>query len=982
MLLLVRVFLLTAVLASVVRTARQASSNNQSSQLLIRPEHVRIQHIDVATHPDIVIDTSTPHFSWQLAAELTDGGQPVRAIQQVGYHIRVHALVSGQLMWDSGRVQSSSSLHIRYQGMRFTSDTRYALYIQYHTATRASAWFTARFRTALFSLTDWTGQWIGSECINMNQLRTVAQLKPVPVEFASAFISGVGFYQLYIEGQLIDPSRRLDVGWTTYQQRTLYVSYDVTHELNTTTANRVGIGIVLGQGWYNQQQWAISLNPRMALAEQYGPPRALLQLNIRYADQTTDSIVSDASWLGREGEHRFDSVYMGTTMDLRATLPCWSCANFSSPVVPWLNASVLPSPVNFTAGGQFSLQPMDPIRIGPRALHVATAGRLGVPAGVRGASLTDGGVLKPIAQDMINGQVFDLGQNFAGWCKVSSLNASRSTIIQLRYAELRYSPGANGINFAGLYYENLDSIAVMDTVVLAGSGNETFEPLFTSHGFRYLLVNGYNKVTKDNVECYNAHSETTLIGNFTSSSTVLNQIQHNIVWSQLSNSMSLPMGCPQRNDRTGWLGDAGLSIDAALYNFDYVTFYLNFLTMIEDNQTPEGAVSDTVPFMTGFLPADPNWGSAYVTITWCLYEHTGDTNIIARFYAGIQAWIDFSTEGYDRTGLANMYYHFGDWAPVRKTGNSSLVSSYAFLRDVYTFVNMSELLNRTDNVRKYLEFYERLADEWHHVFYNASVNGYADGSQTANILSLSLVSVVPPTLRPTVLNALINDLNTTGYFTGGIIGVAALYPLLSNEGHHDLALRFATATSFPSYGYMFTNQIQNATTTWEQWNSLPTQARSSLNHHMFNSIGGWFYRYLAGIELHALRAVTVRPRMSFDENLLRHVDAEVVTIKGALCVMWTRISVDSVLLSVSVPNNLNATVVFDPLIRKGRCQTLICDDTLIGARDMQSGQLQSVNNVYGVSGLTEDLARGIVSVNVASGDYKFVAQWTARWKET
>ncbi|CAF0869032.1 unnamed protein product [Adineta steineri] len=240
-----------------------------------------------------------------------------------------------------------------------------------------------------------------------------------------------------------------------------------------------------------------------------------------------------------------------------------------------------------------------------------------------------------------------------------------------------------------------------------------------------------------------------------------------------------------------------------------------------------------------------------------------------------------------------MYYHFGDWVPVQKISNNSLVSSYAFLRDIYTFVNMSELLHRTDNVQKYSQFYQQLAEEWHRVFYNLTVNGYTDGSQSANILSLTLPTVVPNHLRTTVLNSLINSLVNTGYFTGGIISVAALYPLLSNEGYHDLALKLALSTSYPSYGYMFNNQIQNATTTWEQWNSLPTGARSSLNHHMFNSIGAWFYRYLAGIELNALNMITIHPRISYNIDLLNYIEAEVITIKGAVRVKWTRMSINS-----------------------------------------------------------------------------------------
>ncbi len=944
--------------------------NTQSfSSSLIKPHHVRIQHIDVDTHPDIVIDVQTPHFSWQLAHQYDDDdGHLIRDIQQQAYHIFVTAVVNGEVVWDSGYVPSSSSTHILYAGAPFTSDTRYTVTIKYYTAQHESQWYTARFRTALFSLTDWTGQWIGSNNINMNQLRTVTTIKSTTVQSATAFISGIGYYQLYVEGELIDKSRRLDVGWTTYQQRTLYASYDLTGVLNTTGTK--GVGIVLGKGWYNRQQWHYS-----SRAIDYGPPRALLQLNIHYTDGTNQSLVTDSSWLGREGEHRFDSIYMGTTMDFQAVRSCWSCANFTDPYSLWINASILPSPVNFTAGGQLSLQIMDPIRIGPDALHIATSGRLGNVAGVQGASLTDGGVLKPISQDSINGQVFDLGQNFAGWCKLSSLNIAESTIIQLRYAELRYSRGENGIDFSGLYYENLHKLAAMDTVILNGTGNETFEPLFTYHGFRYLLVNGHNHINESNVECYNAHSETTLIGNFTSSSTVINQIQHNILWSQLSNSMSLPTDCPQRNERYGWMGDAGLSVDESLFNFDYVNFYLNFLTMISDNQSPDGAVSDTVPFVIGSQPADPNWGTAYITITWYLYEHTGDVTIIEKYYKGVQAWVDCLTVQYQQTGLANFYHRWGDWEPVNQTSNESLVSSYPFLRDVYTFINMSQLLNRTENVEKYTQLYQRLADEYHRVFFNATIGAYDDGSQAMNILPLSLPNVVPASLRHTVLNSLVNNIVSTGYFTGGIVSVNALYPLLSKEGHHDLALKLAQNTSYPSYGYMFNNDIQNATTMWEQWNTLPQGARSSLNHHMFNTIGAWFYRYLAGIHLNALQTITIYPRMSYNADLLTHVEAEVVTIKGPVQVEWTRVSQNVVTLSTSIPTNMDAIVSFDRLIEKGQCMKLMCDDEVIWMRGEINDEIRLLKDVRGVSELSENALTGTMSIRVASGKYNFAAYW-------
>jgi alpha-L-rhamnosidase len=66
---------------------------------------------------------------------------------------------------------------------------------------------------------------------------------------------------------------------------------------------------------------------------------------------------------------------------------------------------------------------------------------------------------------------------------------------------------------------------------------------FTIHGFRYMSIFGPpNRLTADDVECPFVHSETTLKGNFTSSNPIINQIQHNILWTQLGNSMSLPSG--------------------------------------------------------------------------------------------------------------------------------------------------------------------------------------------------------------------------------------------------------------------------------------------------------------------------------------------------------------------------------------------------------------------------------------------------------
>ena len=284
-------------------------------------------------------------------------------------------------------------------------------------------------------------------------------------------------------------------------------------------------------------------------------------------------------------------------------------------------------------------------------------------------------------------------------------------------------------------------------------------------------------------------------------------------------------------------------------------------------------------------------------------------------------------------------------------------------------------MNRTDNVEKYTQLYQTLADEYHRVFYNPRVGAYVDRTQPMNILSLALPNVVPPSLRANVLDTLVKNLQTTGYFTGGIVSVAALYPLLSKEGYHDLALKLAQATSYPSYGYMFNNDIQNATTIWEQWNALPQGALSSLNHHMFNSIGAWFYRYVAGIELNGLRTITIHPRMPYEVHRLTHVRAEVVTIKGPVKVEWSRESQTVMTLTTSIPNNLDAIISFDRLVEKGQCIKLLCDNEIIWMRNEKDNDLKILENIHGISDLTENVFTGTISVRAASGQYTFVAYW-------
>jgi alpha-L-rhamnosidase len=91
-----------------------------------------------------------------------------------------------------------------------------------------------------------------------------------------------------------------------------------------------------------------------------------------------------------------------------------------------------------------------------------------------------------------------------------------------------------------------------------------------------------------------------------------------------------------RDERRGWMGDAALTANQALYNFDLIKFYHNFLNLIVDNELTNGEIPNYVPAgnspsnpdWDGNYPPDSNWGTALPTIIWLIYQHYNDISTL------------------------------------------------------------------------------------------------------------------------------------------------------------------------------------------------------------------------------------------------------------------------------------------------------------------------------------------------------------------
>ena len=433
---------------------------------------------------------------------------------------------------------------------------------------------------------------------------------------------------------------------------------------------------------------------------------------------------------------------------------------------------------------------------------------------------------------------------------------------------------------------------------------------------------------------------------------------------------------PQRDERHGYLGDAALTVDEALYNFDLIKFYQNFLNLIVDVQRDKnGDIPDLVP--GNIYDIDPNWGTALATITWEIYRHYNDVHILENYYDHIVAYVKYLHNGYNTTGLVNFTFRYGDWVPPppHPMTNRHLTASFGFLHDVYILINISQILGKKEDTNIYSALYQKLAEEFHRVFYNTSFNYYADGMQAAQIFALALPDVVPANVRETVVNHLVADINQQGiHVTTGIVSTAQLCPVLSDNGHHDLALELMSSTTYPSYGYMFNNPYENATTLWELWNTpLTGSGMNSRNHIMFGSVGSWFYSHLAGIDLSS-NMIIIRPRMVSEskKHLMSKLDCQLSTLYGLIHVSYTRDEHDtvsnSILLRISIPPNTQARIIFESLFVGAKCKTLIEDGKMIWSSDIGN------TNVEGFE-IEKDSLMSSMIVHVGSGEYEFQALW-------
>lgn len=717
-----------------------------------------------------------------------------------------------------------------------------------------------------------------------------------PVARARAYVTGLGYYELTLNGRRVG-DRVLDPACTAFGKRVYYSTYDVTGMLKRG-ANCVGA--MLGQGWWSST------------------PRLRAQIEVTFTDGSETRVSTDGEWRWSDGPMIENSLYHGETYDARLEQRGWNTAGFDSSA--WKPVDVVTAPASPLAA-----QTIQPIKV------------------------IDTFVPKSINSPKPGVYVYDFGQNFSGWCRLS-VSGPEGTKVTLRHAELIYPDGT-------INPENLRAARATDTYILCGKDKEVYEPRFTYHGFRYVQMEGYpGTPPPDAVRGCVVHTAFEFRGEFECSNDLLNQVTDCADWGQRTNFHSIPTDCPQRDERQGWMGDAHMAANAMLYVFDMPPAYSKFLLDIRDSQREDGAVPDTVPHIWGSQPGDPMWAAAYPLIAWQTFVHTGDRRLLERHYDGIRRYVEMLRREAD--GFIITRNHYGDWIGVVETPKD-LISTGAFHLVTGVLVNMAEVLGRDDDARDYRDLCGQIAAAFHARFFDPNTGNYGNASQMSNAFPLYL-EIVPQELRQRVFDNLANDIvkNHSSHLSTGFIGTPYLMSVLTREGRADLAYTIATQRTYPGWGYMVEN---GATTIWELWKLETGPGMNSHNHPALGFVTAWFYGVLTGITPDAKQPgwehFAVKPHVVGD---LEAASAAVDTVRGEVGSNWALTS-RGIDLSVAVPPGSRAAV-FVPKAGKAR----------FDIREGRKLVWRSGKYISGAQGITggED-AGDWVMFEVGSGRYSF-----------
>lgn len=687
------------------------------------------------------------------------------------------------------------------------------------------------------------------------------------VKSARLYATAAGTYDAYINGKRVTDSV-LNPGMTAYDDHMLYQTFDVT---DLVKSGDNAIGVYLGHGWFNRALRGFG----SALAF-YG------KLAVFYTDGTSDVIVSDDSWsFYRYGPILDDDIFNGFKYDalIEKSLDGWNEPGFDDS--SWDAPAILEAN-RIVSNGQ---TPEIIAQNLPLIRPIMSLPALSVTEPEEGV------------------YVYDFGQNIAGVVRVTA-SAPAGTVLKLRHAEILNRENMSGATGepGTIYTGNLPRAEATDTYTFRGDkGEETFEPFFTYHGFRYLEITGLDKpLPLEDVTALLLMSDLEQTSEFDSSNALVNRLYLNSLWSARDNFINVPTDCPQRGERFGWTGDAQIFARTGSYLMDVNAFYQKYCMDMRDTSTNNRIIADVSPASVGNgwygqgdrKGATNGWGDAIVIIPYQMYMQYGNKAVLTENYETMCNWMDYlvsTSENYIRDESWT-----GDWLPVGEPKSPIALTDTAFCAySASLLAEISDILGKPDKAAEYRALYENYRTAWRAKFLTGGEGGKTIcGTQTSYVLGIKFGLFDEDEMAEAAENLTKNIKSRGWHLTTGFLGLSYLNPVLSDTGYSDVAYKLLEQEEYPSWLYSVTT---GSTTIWESWYAFRTYADGSsaangesYNHFSYGAVSEWLFRYVLGIERDenavAYKHIILKPEFG---GSFTHAKGSYNSVRGKIESGWT-----------------------------------------------------------------------------------------------
>ncbi len=719
------------------------------------------------------------------------------------------------------------------------------------------------------------------------------------VKSATWTTTSLGVYEIYVNGVRVGTDV-LKPGYTHVKKTRRSFSYDVTALMNGAKGAKNVFAAEVSAGWWRDK-----------IVDYAGCKSAFRGvLELVYADGRKEFHgTSPETWkAGVAGRVKHAAIFDGEEFDARETDPVMGSPALKPAVVNTeFDGEILPSD-----GAEVTLRRDLAQERGPYALK-------------KGETL-----------------VVDFGQNCAAVPEFC-FKAPRGTRLVVLPGEMlndadKGQRGCDGPK-GSVYRTNLRNAAngMRIDYTFAGGGVETYLPRFTYFGYRYLSITATDDVEIERVTSIPVTSVTKEmeLGTLEVGDPALNKFISNVRWGMLSNYLSVPTDCPQRNERLGWSADTQVFCEAGCYSADTRRFFRKWMRDMRDSRDADGGFPSVAPFgQYGNETFNFGWADAGVIVPWTVWRQFGDREIVEENWDAMTKFVRKLDETkYDFEGKRGLLYadwlsyetfescgnKFGSWwnkwekDPDAMNYRRFLAACY-WLYDTRLMAEMAAALGKSGEAAWFRASEKRALDYIRGNFLEADglLLKPMRGLQTASIFALKF-NVVSGDAHTATKNLLLESIrNHGGCLQTGFLGTSFLMGVLARENAFDTAYDLLFQHGNPSWLY---SVDQGATTVWERWNSYTKKdgfgpaVMNSFNHYAYGAVLAWIYRHAVGIacdpSVPGFKRLLMSPK---PDRRLGFVRASYKSAAGLIESAW-RYEGDTWVWEFSIPEGATATVV-------------------------------------------------------------------------